>query len=330
MNASDTVSSMHSETHVRAVHEAAEWYARLNDGRADAELQRAWALWHAADAEHQFAWSKVQQICQRFGKVPGKIGGATLEHAMRHSGTRRSVLRSLLGFTVVGAGAAVSYKVLPERLGHYDYVTSTGERREVTLADGSSLSINTRSKVNVAFTPTQRLVRLYSGEVLIATQADPELMPRPFLVETGHGRVLALGTRFNVRIEDGQTHVSVLEKAVELTPLNAPEQRLRLDAGQQAVFSNSQVGERLSADVSAGSWQSGRLVVVDMPLSQLVSELDRYRPGHLQCDASVARIRVSGAFPLDDTDQALAALVENFPVRVENFTRYWTRITTRT
>ncbi|MRU32306.1 hypothetical protein FGX02_00885, partial [Xylella fastidiosa subsp. multiplex] len=58
-------------------------------------------------------------------------------------------------------------------------------------------------------------------------------------------------------------------------------------------------------------------------------QLDRYRPGRLRCDDAVASLRVSGAFPIDDTDRALAAVERALPVRISRFTRYYVRVTAR-
>jgi transmembrane sensor len=63
-----------------------------------------------------------------------------------------------------------------------------------------------------------------------------------------------------------------------------------------------------------------------MPLGELVQELARYRPGYLGCAPEVAQLQVSGAFALDDTDQALAALAASFAVQVRYRTRYWVQV----
>lgn len=313
---------------LRAVHEAAEWYARLRAETPTPALEHAWQAWLAADGAHRLAWQKVETVCGQFRRIPGPLAVPVLSAAAG----RRATLRGLAALVVTGGGGLLAYRQTPWREWTTewgsDYRTATGERRHIELADGSALTLNTRSVVDVAFSASRRLIALHAGEILVATHPDSMVPPRPFIVHTVHGSVLALGTRFNVRVDEERTTVTVLEKAVEAGTL-APAQRRRVEAGQQFSFSGNDAGPLRPRDLSATSWETGRLVVFDQPLSLVLAELSRYRSGHLACDPAVAGIKVSGAFPLDDTEQALAALTDSFPLRIERFTRYWTRVLPR-
>jgi ferric-dicitrate binding protein FerR (iron transport regulator) len=123
-----------------------------------------------------------------------------------------------------------------------DHRTATGQRSDHRLADGSLLHLNTASAADVRFDAAQRRIVLQAGEILIHTAPDSVRPPRPFVVQTEHGTIRALGTRFVVQRESGrQTRVSVLEHAVEIRPAlgNAA---LRLDAGQSVRFSAHAAG----------------------------------------------------------------------------------------
>ena len=314
-----------SPADLRAIQEAAGWYARLRGAPATATVHQAWQDWLAAAESHRQAWQRVETVCGQFGQVPGQLALPTLGAG----GSRRTVLRGLALLVTVGAGGLVAYRQAPWQAWRGDYRTATGERLRVELADGSLLVLNTRSAVDLHFTDTRRGVLLHAGEILIATHPDPLSPPRPFLVQTTHGLIQALGTRFTVRVDDRATTVSVLEKAVEATPLNLPEARQRVEAGQQFSFGTRTSSPPHAATRAADSWQDGRLIVVDQPLARVLAELARYREGHLGCAPAVADLKVSGAFPLDDTDAALAALADAFPLRIERFTRYWVRVQPR-
>ena len=67
----------------------------------------------------------------------------------------------------------------------------------------------------------------------------------------------------------------------------------------------------------------GVLVARDMRLDEFVAEFDRQRHGVLRCDPAVAALRISGVFPLDDSERALAALARTLPVQVIYRTRWW-------
>lgn len=308
-----------------AIHEAAGWYARLRGEAPSPALEQEWRNWLAASEANRQAWERVETVCGRFVQVPGAVCIPVLGTSER----RRSVLRSLVLFAVSGAGIALASRQVPWLDWASDYRTATGERRDIRLADGSRLVLNTRSAVDVRFDAEQRLVRLHAGEILVATHADSFSPPRPFRVDTAQGRILALGTRFTVRAEAGLTTVTVLEKAVAVSQEGQLGPGQRVEAGQQFSFAGAGSGALTSSPGDAAAWENGRLVVVDRPLAQVVAELSRYRRGYLGCAPAVAQLRVSGAFPVDDTDEALLALVESFPLQLEYRTRYWVRVLPR-
>lgn len=309
----------------QAIHEAADWYARLRGEPSTPALEQSWQMWLAASEHNRQAWLRVEAVCGQFRRVPGQLSIPALSAPEK----RRAVLRSLALCAVLGTGGTLAYRQTPWREWGSDYRTAAGERRDVRLADGSRLLLNTLSAVDVRFDDGQRLIRLHAGEILVVTHADPVTPSRPFRVHTAHGQILALGTRFTVRVADGVTTVDVLEKAVEVSPLYLPEQRWRVEAGQHISFGVRHAALPVAADPAAGSWENGRLVVVDRRLADVLAELSRYRSGYLGCDPAVAELRISGAFPLADTDEALAALTESFPLRIEYFTRYWVRVLPR-
>ncbi|MNH23072.1 fec operon regulator FecR [compost metagenome] len=79
-------------------------------------------------------------------------------------------------------------------------------------------------------------------------------------------------------------------------------------------------------DASVGAWQQGSIIALDRPLAELLADLSRYRSGVLRCDPRIAQLKVSGAFPIDDTDRALAALESGFALRVTRFSRFWVNV----
>ncbi len=141
---------------------------------------------------------------------------------------------------------------------------------------------------------------------------------------TRHGEVLALGTRFIVRSQSESGEVAVLEKAVEVT--SGGGSTVRLEAGQAIGFNAISLGTVRRNDASAGAWQRGSIIAIDRPLDELLADLSRYRAGVLRCDPRIANLRVSGAFPIDDTDLALAALESGFSLRVSRYSRYWVTV----
>ncbi|MDR6214844.1 FecR domain-containing protein [Paracidovorax wautersii] len=306
-----------------ALREAAAWHTRLH-GTPDADDRGAWQRWHAADPAHRRAWDRVQTVSAQLARIPAPLGRAALAADRNRPGTasRRGLLQGTGALLAAGAAGWIGWHALPWQAWQSTHHTARGERRQLALPDGSSLALDTATAVDVAFDAQARRLQLHAGRILVATQPDP--LGRPFRVQTPQGEVLALGTRFTVRTEEGLTHVAVQEKAVRLQPAQGAPRELR--AGEQARFSVDAATPPEPAELAAASWSEGGLIAIDMPLAQLVQELARYRPGLLQCAPEVAALRVSGAFPLDDTDRALAALAAGFPVQVRTRTRYWVRV----
>jgi transmembrane sensor len=306
-----------------AVRQAAVWYATLAADDVSQADHDAWQKWYVANPFHQKAWEQMEAIRAEFSRVQGNIAMPVLSAA---SNSRRTILKSLVLALITGSAAWTSYRLAPWEEWLAEYRTAIGERREITLADGSSLSINTKTSLDAIFDTDQRLLKLHSGDILIKTAADPNKTSRPFLVETKHGRVLALGTRFSVRAEDHLTSVSVFEKSVKIMPNVAQHDAITVNAGQQIGFSSAGIGIIERYNPLSISWKTGSITVVDATLESLINEISRYRSGLLFCDARVAHLRISGTFPIDDTDRALKALENVLPISILSRTRYWVTI----
>lgn len=187
--------------------------------------------------------------------------------------------------------------------------------------------MNADSAVDLDFSPRQRLVRLRGGDIEVTTAQGLKDGAPPFIVETLHGRIRALGTRFVVRQRgQGASWVAVFEGTLEITPRAQPGNRHLLQTGLQAQFDAQATTPAGPADPAQAAWTRGMLVAEDMPLAEFLAELSRYRPGYLGCDGSVAQLLVSGTYPLADTDQVLAMLLTTLPVRLRTATRYWVKV----
>ncbi|MGC7405322.1 FecR domain-containing protein [Pandoraea pneumonica] len=318
---------------------ATEWFVRLQtnnaaDGNAHARAidHAAWRRWHDADVRHAQAWQRLVDFGSQMRTVPPAIAHGTLlrlnARKAKTSQSRRRVLGMLAFATVAGAAWTARDSATVRSL-RADFSTGVGERRNVQLDDGTALALNTDSAVDVHFTQDTRRLRLLRGEIVVTTGADADHGHRPFFVDTAYGRLQALGTRFVVRQHDETTSVMVLEGAVRVTPSNATSDAIVLTVGQGATFDATAIRSRVddpSAANAAAAWTQGMLVVHAMPLGDFLAELSRYRRGHLSCAPEVANLRVSGIYPVDDTDRVLDMLARALPVEVARYTRWWVRV----
>lgn len=311
-----------------ALREAADWAIAFQYGTPSEAERQAFELWRRQSPVHEAAWARAQAVFGAFGQVAGGVGKAALDTLARDKGRRRSLRRLAVLLLAVPAGG-LAWRQLPWHVWRADVATATGQRRTLTLPDGSQLALNTASAVDIAFDATVRRLRLVAGEVLVTTHADPAPVFRPFVVDTPQGTVQALGTRFSVRrLDDETVRVAVFEHAVAIHPPGggAP---VRLQAGQQTDLGRDGIATSGPVGSSAALWAQGMLLAQDMPLAAVVAELGRHRSGVLRCDPAVAGLRVSGAMSLDDTDAALAQLAQSLPLRIEYRSRYWVTVTAR-
>ncbi|QNK69179.1 FecR domain-containing protein [Variovorax sp. PAMC26660] len=313
----------------RALDEAADWLVRLNDSAATDDDRRACERWRQSHPDNARAWARAELLMNKLGGLPSALAMPSLSRPAQ-AGRRAAVARLAALLAAVPAGW-VAWQLASERGWTAEHRTATGERRELRLADGSRLTLNTASAVDVRFDAAQRLVMLHAGEILIATAPDTTAAHRPFRVATESGVMQALGTRFSVRREGAATHIAVLEGAVRISPggSGAPAPRV-LPAGQQGRFTAEDIGNFTPADEADVAWTQGMLLADRMRLADFAAELSRYRPGALHCDAAIGELRISGAFPIADTDRVLGMLVSTYPVdAVTRLRGYWVTLVPR-
>ncbi|PMS11642.1 DUF4880 domain-containing protein [Trinickia caryophylli] len=306
--------------------EAAAWLVRLHGG-GSREDEEACRRWRAADAEHERAWQRALRLTARLDAVPASVGMPVLGRSVRT--TRRTTVKALSLMLAAGPIGYAAYRATPWREWAADERTTIGERRSVTLADGSRVDLDTATAFDIRFGDGERRLTLYAGAIQVTTGSDAgHARPyRPLVVQTAQGMLRALGTRFVVR-DDGSagTFVAVLHGAVEAATEAAPLKRI-VPAGRQLRFTASSIGEAVPVDPHVADWAHGTLFAERMRLADFLSELSRYRPGLLRCDPSVADLRISGVFRLDRADDILAALPQTLPVRIVSRTRYWIGVT---
>ena len=314
-----------AEIDMTVLREAAQWLMKLQSGDPSDGDRRAFEAWRQRSPLHAAAWQRAESVLSAFDQVPAEIARGALRRVRKRS--RRQVLQLLVASMALPAAAWLVQRKYPVSAWTADLHTSRGEIKTVELLDGTRLTLATASAVDVTFTADARRLTLRDGEILVATARDPAPVARHFLVETPHGRILALGTRFSVRRFEDHVRVGVFEGAVEIQPLRAAP--VRLEAGQQIDFDGTMTRSIQPVQESAAAWEGGMLVASNMRLADVIFELGRYRSGIVRCHPEVADLRVSGAFPLADTDLSLALLERVLPVRVGGLGSYWVSIERR-
>lgn len=303
---------------------AAEWFVQLSAENATTAQLEAWLQWREADPEHERAWQRTQALMQKFGGLEADSSMAVLDRP--RSPARRKAIKHLVLMLTVGGAAVVATRQQVWETATADYRTAVGEQRSLTLDDGTALVLDTATALDVRFDAEQRLLVLHAGTVMIETGHRPQDAARPFRVRTAQGMMTALGTRFSVRSDDGKSQLNVFDGAVEIRINNSRVRSVTLRAGEGAHFGAEHIELPYRTEAAAEAWANGVLFADAMRLEDFAAELSRYRHGRLACDAAVADLRITGSFPLRDTEAVLQAVTESLPVRTETFTRFWVRL----
>ena len=314
--------------------EAAVWIARLHGPDRSNQMERECLAWQARSPVHRVAferctdtWQDVAGVTLRQYATAAKIGGGAQHRPMQ---TRR--IRWAVGVALAGAVAILLVVMQPWRASD-SYAIRVGELRTVILEDGTRMSLNTATRVEVALASVQRTVSVEEGEALFEVAKDAR---RPFVVQVADREVVALGTVFSVRLNptsdigsnaldvtliEGQVSVRAAtgksDKAPETRPvLLNPGDRLRLSERDGRATTGSQrvvmQMDRPHVD-QLMAWRRNEAVFDDVPLSDAVADMNRYsrQPVVLVGDAFSKGLRISGLFRTGDNvafARAVAAL----------------------
>lgn len=318
-----------------ALEQAAAWFSLLQSGSATEADKARWRDWLAGTEESRAAWAFVERVSHRFQPLQGDVSSRLAADTLQTASARLSRRRIVLGVAAMAGASGMLGWAMWQQPGAMDillawgadYRTATGERREVHLADGTQVWLGSATALDQDYRAGLRQLRLRSGEILVQTAVDAT--GRPFVVDTAHGRMRALGTRFNVRLgEDGRTQLAVYESAVQVT-LAAGAESVTVSAGQQVSFTGEHLGVLAAADPAREAWSRGVLLAQDIPLGEVIAELARYRRGHMAVAPEVAQLAVLGSYPLDDVDGTLAMLQRTLPIQVRRPLPWWTTIEAR-
>lgn len=305
----------------RADKEAADWYARLSHPRVSKTDIDDFFAW-SQNPDHDRAYKRVQALANLARKLSDDpvLQAMAEDAANRPRGfwatlaPQRMVKRpsAWIAAGVLMASMATLAITIARQAGP-TYETVVGERRVVALSDGSSLELNTDSKVRVRFEKDQRRLYLDRGQAMFAVAHDPT---RPFIVTAGDTSVRAVGTKFEVYRTGAEVRVILAEGKVQVTEAPHPKAPVTLTAGERLDVPGKAAASALprprKVDVAAATgWTQGRLTFQDAPLASAVAEVNRYslRKVVLGQGAPPTQ-KISGVFDAGDVDAFALGVAE--------------------
>ena len=336
--------------------QAADYYLGLQDGTISGSELHEWQEWLQADEDHRRAFSRLEALwgvletatkaeINTLAKAGPSVkaaapkaaaGGSVLSMVSAQEAAPRSprvtigwmgamaasLAAALLAVYILLAGAEQPTPTPTTQV----YETAAGEQRVVKLADGSIVEMNAGSAISVTYTATERRLTLDEGQAIFTVAKNPK---RPFVVRAGLGSVTAIGTVFNVRKTEGDVEVHVLEGTVAVRPVadaqtgadteNTPSVAL-VTAGKQTSYSLSGMSIEPIMPAAAATdlgWRVGVLTMVDLPIRDVISELNRYLASEIKIgDEAVGRLRFTGTVYPDQVQAWLEGLQEGYPIEV--------------
>ncbi|MET0985896.1 MAG: FecR domain-containing protein [Steroidobacteraceae bacterium] len=342
------------KTDARRLVEASAWRTHLTEN--DLESTPAFEAWLMSDSRNRAAWESVQQSWNLFVEHATSpevldLRRAALGQARSMGRARWTTRHARVGrFARAAVAAAVVLLAFGGGLSIYlmspdVYRTAAGERRVVTLADGSQVQLDSLTELRVDYSEHARDLKLVKGQARFDVAHDVQ---RPFSVVARDRKIVATGTAFNVDLLGKDLYVTLLEGKVVIVPelsavspvpavvpsgtqsgtaapkalqsmTQVPLKVIELQPGQQLAVSRTGAATVAEADVQrATAWQEGQLVFEDEPLSSVVARVSRYsaRPVNV-ADEKTASLRISGVFHAGDVEGFVATVTHYLPVKAQ-------------
>ncbi|MEI2417304.1 DUF4880 domain-containing protein [Orrella sp. JC864] len=295
------------------------WAVKLKTGTPTAAQVAAFKRWRDSSPEHARAWSMaahdwlaVDEAARDFQAECALVRPAR--------GPTRAGRRAFLGAALAGGGAlaaaGLAYPVMGlwpswKELGA-DYRTGTGEQRLVRLHEAIELALNTQTSIAVSEQAGTARITLIAGEAAVmAGHASCEIV-------AAGASLLVQDADVEMRCLDG-VRVSVVCRR-GAAQLRHPAREAIVVAGQQLLYDREQVGTPGRAQASRSAWRDGMVVFDDMPLTEVVAEINRYRPGRVVLVGSAAaQRRFSARFRISALDEAIALLQAAHGIQVRRF-----------
>lgn len=307
--------------------EAEHWFVRLLEPDCSDDDRAAFDRWYSARPEHAHAYREVERLWvlgADAAKDPAVIAAAELALRETRPEARRRLPRWFVPAMAAAAVLLAALVVVPRWLASHmtpdgtRYATTIGQMRSVNLDDGSTILLDTDTVVVERYSADVRRVDLLHGKAQFHVQGNKAW---PFVVHARNGTVTAVGTRFQVRVNDDAAIVTLLEGKLAIATRSSSGSRLAsLSAAEQLEFDSSgAIGPVHPADMQAAEgWAEGKLFVHDWLLPDLLSEMNRYSSVEVRiADPSLRTMRISGVFHAGDQQGLLLALQKGWSIRAE-------------
>ena len=316
------------QAHKKSVREAAiAWFLRMQQMDIEHPDRSKFEAWLMLDASHQQAYQAVSEVWEGFDSTSDlkSLDAAMAQKAFLEQQRSRKLSQSITGVLSILLIAVFSL------FGYHTWqaqptleivaIAEVGQVKAQTLEDGTKLNINANSEVEVTYYRNKRLVKLNRGEVIFEVARDES---RPFIVDSGYGRITVLGTRFAVNRLQKRTRVSVDHGRVQFEAVDAngsvSQSPLILKNGEVAELQQNQMPKRTAQCASdAFSFAKGTISFDKAGLDEIAETLSRYRKPAVRLQSSLEDdTQITAVIKVQDIEKFIANLPDMAAVQVKS------------
>jgi len=321
--------STEQERRVRAAHDAAAWLLRLESDAPSVRERAEFVDWlresplHVAEMLRlarlqrslgRFSrWQEVESQLLAGGTDASNVIPLTYDTPSKAPKSKAQKFRRWFLLAAAASAAVVSLLLLLDTRGAIG--TEVGEKRAITLDDGSEVTLAPNTRLRVRFNADRRVVALLQGQAFFHVHSDPR---RPFWVEAGVARTRAIGTSFSVERRSNAVVVTVVEGRVAVNPLHGTD--VAVSANEQVALTEAGSAapvHKVDGKVET-AWLQGELIFDNDSVAEVVQRFNAYNRTQIRViDAAVAARPVTAVFRATDPDSFVAFLQSVGGVRVE-------------
>lgn len=308
----------------KAIRKAAvDWFVRLQDMPMESPERSGFEAWLMSSPLHQEAYAEVSGVWEKLdstSQLEQLAGALKSKNKSSRISKIKAVSVSLSLIVTVFLGTFLLYLWQSQPTMQMIASAELGHPQTEILEDGSKLTINANTQLEITYYHNKRLVKLNSGEAIfeVAKNAD-----RPFIVESDHARVTVLGTRFAVNKLNTFVRISVDHGRVKVektsTDNNATTQDIVLSNGEVAEVDSGLAPHKVNRPASdAFSFERGLITFTNANMQEISETLSRYRQQPIQVkDGQQINARITAVIKSRNVEKFLVKLPDMAPVNIE-------------
>lgn len=283
------------------------WVVHMDIYGTDEAVRTRFETWLAEDVDHAVAYFQNENLWSDMSlafDMKNEDSGLHIHPVVPVALKRRK-------YWIYGATLCVLISLLwflPEL--HWrmaDYTNDTLSQKKIVLVDGTVVTLDGKSAINVDYRDDLRQISLAAGQAFFDVHSNKK---RAFVVQAGSVKARALGTAYSVRKRDDRVTVSVREGMVDVTA-EGIENAVHLKA-LESVTIDPDIGklQKMGVNQNAFAWLEGHLVAQNRLLHDLLGELERYSDSRIfVLSPALREKKISGRFDVTNSMQAVEDIV---------------------